>query len=173
VTGPARTPSVLAFLGSVLPVLLTALALCALGGKEAMDEAIVAVGAVGASCVLRWAWAGGEGVLWIVPAALVVGGVAALSGASLTSESLAAIAGLSLLFWIGAPATDRTMLVRSTSGLLLPGASVLLALLVTEVLPGGPARLGIASALLVLVLLAFGWAIRSDRTASADPAAGS
>ena len=158
---PGRTPSALAAFAPILPLLLAALALSALGGRDAIVEGLAVVAAIAGSFGLRRAGAEEHAVLWILPAALAVGGVAALASPSLTSEFLAAFAGLSLLFWISVPTSRRASILRPSAGLLLPGASVLLALLVTQVLPGETAaRLGVASALLVLVLLAFGLAIR-------------
>ncbi|HEV2165417.1 MAG TPA: hypothetical protein VGS23_00335 [Thermoplasmata archaeon] len=149
------------------------LALGALSGAEALTAAAGSAAAVAASFALRrWA-SGSPGGLWIGPVALALGVVALAARTSLTSEFLAAMAALALLYWIGAPRTGAGSASRRISGLLLPGTSAVLALLVTLVLPGGTARLGVASALLVVVLLALGWALRSDRTAPSEASAAS
>jgi hypothetical protein len=141
---------------------LSLFALAALSGSWVVWEIAVALAGVVASELLRRSRLGERGALWVVPALASAALVAVASAPSFPSELLAGLSGVTLLYWVAASRSGLAGGARSSSGLALPGLSVTLALLVTLFLPAGPARFGLASLVLVVVLLALGWAIRSD-----------
>jgi hypothetical protein len=149
-------------LGPLLPSAIAVLGLAELGRSGALGEVGGALGALVLSELLRRSALGVLGALWIVPAVLGFAIVAALAVPTILSELLAGLAGLSLLYWISGTTSGRSEPSRASSGLLLPALSVALALLVTLFLPRGPAEFGAASLILAGVLLALGWAIRTD-----------
>jgi hypothetical protein len=162
-TWRASSARAVSVLGPPTPFAVAVAAISVLSGPGAYWLIAVTFAGVVFGELLRRFTGGGRGAFWVLPPVFAVALATALSTPSLTTELFAGVAGLTLLYWIAAEPGERAGISRPSTGLLLPGLSVALALLVTQFLTGGVARLGIASALLVLVLLALGWAVRSER----------
>jgi hypothetical protein len=137
------------------PILLAipTLLLAFLGNGSRLPEALVGLAGIGLSSYLstRRDPAAVDG--WALPALLTTGAVALLAGVSLPAEVLAGVCALAAVYWIATDTPGLRLAAGASYGLLLPGLAVGLALAVTLFLPAGPAEVGVASVILVVLFL--------------------
>ncbi|HEV2519723.1 MAG TPA: hypothetical protein VGX00_03770 [Thermoplasmata archaeon] len=161
-TALPRAPRWTAAVLPLLPLLLVLLVEGVVGRIPRVAGLAIPIVGIGVSeAARRWASAA-VGPLWVVPAIAAAGTMSAFSGVSFASEGLGALSGLSVLYWLGGSAAGSVVRPRPAAGLVFPALAVGIALTVVQFLPGGPANLGLASGLLILLLVALGWAIAAD-----------
>ncbi len=130
-----------------------AVAALALGGGSGALGVAIGVGGVVAASVLRRLRGTTAREYALGAALLPAGGLAVLAGIGTVPELLAGAVGLVAVLWLADDPVRRPgALGRATPSLLLVGGSVVLAWVSATLLPSGAAPLGVAVALLIVVL---------------------